>query len=207
MTDLYNDPQNFNIPLRQILLSLLIYKQNKYMKIKTRSVAVKLGLLTIVLASFATGAFAQATATATATATIVTPISISKTVDMNFGNVAVSAATAGTVVLSPAGVRTPTGGVTLPSTAVGTVTAASFTVSGTGTYTYAITLPSTATTITSGANTMTVSTFTSTPTPTGTLAAGGTQTLDVGATLNVAAGQAAGVYVSGTPFSVTVNYN
>jgi hypothetical protein len=53
---------------------------------------------------------------------------------------------------------------------------------------------------------MTASTFTSTPGPIGTLTAG-TQTLNVGATLNVAAAQPAGVYLSGTPFDVTVNYN
>lgn len=149
--------------------------------------------------------FAQSTASATATATIVTPISITKTVDMNFGNVAVQTANGGTVVLTPAGVHTVTGGVTIPST-TGTVTAASFSVTGQGVYTYAITLPSSALTITSGANTMTVSTFTSTPSGTGTLTAGA-QTLNVGATLNVAAAQPPGVYVSATPFDVTVNYN
>src|ERR1700722_5409895 len=42
--------------------------------------------------------FAQATATASASATIITPITIVKTIDMNFGNVAVSASLAGTVV-------------------------------------------------------------------------------------------------------------
>jgi hypothetical protein len=31
--------------------------------------------------------------------------------------------------------------------------------------------------------------------------------VNVGATLNVSAGQPSGVYVSGTPFDVTVNYN
>ena len=165
----------------------------------------KLILAALVMMVSASGAYAQATATATATATIVTPISIIKTVDMNFGNVAVQTATAGTAVLTPAGSRTSTGGVTLPATA-GTVTAASFTVNGQGAYTYAITLPSTALTITSGVNTMTVNAFTSTPSATGALTAG-TQTLTVGATLNVAAAQAPGVYVSGTPFSVTVNYN
>src|SRR3954469_12696318 len=97
-------------------------------------------LTTFMLAGIATSLHAQETATATATATIVTPISITKTVDMNFGNVAVQSTTGGTVVLTPAGVRTKTGGVTLPTTN-GTVTAASFTVTGTGNYTYAITLP------------------------------------------------------------------
>jgi hypothetical protein len=159
----------------------------------------------LLLSGFSISSFAQATATATASATIVTPISISKTVDMNFGNVAVQAATGGTVVMTPAGVRTQTGGVTLPAT-TGTVSAASFTVTGQGSYTYAITLPSSALTITSGSNTMTVSSFTSTPLGTGTLSAG-TETLTIGATLNVASAQAAGTYVSATPFNVTVNYN
>jgi hypothetical protein len=160
---------------------------------------------TLTFACLATTVRGQETATATATATIVTPISIVKDVDMNFGNVAVQSTTAGTVVLAPAGTRTRTGGVTLPTTA-GTVTAASFTVSGTSGYTYAITLPSTALTITSGANTMTVTTFTSDPSGTGTLTAG-EQVVNVGATLNVGAGQPAGTYVSATPFDVTVNYN
>ncbi|HBC79095.1 MAG TPA: hypothetical protein DCZ51_10735, partial [Bacteroidales bacterium] len=70
-----------------------------------------------------------------------------------------------------------------------------------------ITLPAAATTITSGANTMTVDTWTSSPSGTGTLSAGGSQALTVGATLNVGASQPAGTYVSGTPFTVTVNYN
>ena len=165
----------------------------------------KILMLALVMSGFAAEAFSQgATATATATATIVAPIAISKTVDMNFGNVAVNN-TAGTVVLSPAGARSVTGGCTLPATA-GTVAAASFTVTGTTGYTYAITLPSTPTTISFGGIDMTVSNFTSSPTPTGTLA-GGTSTLTVGATLNVGASQAAGLYVSGTPFTVRVDYN
>src|ERR1700734_1145333 len=145
---------------------------------------------TVVIAGFATSSFAQATATASASANIITPISIVKTVDMNFGNVAVSATTAGTAVLAPAGTRTTggAGGVTLPAT-TGTVAAASFTVSGQASYTYAITLPVSCT-ISSGSNTMAVNNFTSNPATTGALSAGGVQTLTVGATLNVAAAQA-----------------
>jgi len=138
----------------------------------------------------ASGSFAQSTASATATATIVTPISITKTIDMNFGNVAVQASTGGTVIMNPAGVRTPTGGVTLPAIA-GTVAAASFSVDGQGAYTYSITLPSTAVTLTNGANSMTANAFTSNPSGTGALTAGN-QVLNVGATLNVAAAQASG---------------
>jgi hypothetical protein len=162
---------------------------------------------TALFVAFSAIGFAQETATATATATIVTPISITKTVDMNFGNVAVQSTTGGTVVLAPAGTRTTTGAVTLPTIA-GTVTAASFTVDGQGSYTYAITLPSSAVTLDDGAShTMTVSSFTSNPSGTAGQLTTGTQTLKVGATLNVGAAQAAGVYVSGTPFNVTVNYN
>lgn len=157
---------------------------------------------------FSMSASAQDTDSATATATIVTPISIVKVNNMNFGNVAVSAATAGTVIMTPAGGTSKTGGVTLPATA-GTVSAASFTVSGQGAYTYAITLPTTDYTIThttTPASTMTVNAFTSTPTGTGALTSG-SQTLNVGATLNVDAGETAGTYTNATGFDVTVNYN
>jgi hypothetical protein len=148
---------------------------------------------------------AQASATATSSATIVTPITITKTSDMSFGNVAVSATTNGTVVMTPAGVRSATGGVTLPGTS-GTVSAASFTVNGQTGYTYAITLPTSLTITDGSANSMVVGSFTSTPTATGTLT-GGTETLNVGATLNVGLSQVPGVYTSATPFAVTVNYN
>ena len=168
---------------------------------KTRLFISTLALIT----SFSTSSYAQATATATATATIVSPISIIKNTDMSFGNIAVQAATGGTVVLAPAGTRTSTSGVTLPAT-TGTVTAAAFTVNGTGTYTYAITLPSTATlTRASGSETMIASSFTSNPSGTGALSSG-TQDIAVGATLTVAASQVSGVYTSGN-FNVTVNYN
>lgn len=169
----------------------------------------KIIILFVVLGGFAVSSFGQATATATSTATIVTPISIAKDVDMNFGNVAVKAA--GTVVLpaSSAPTRTFTGGITLPNV-TGTVAAAQFTVSGQNNYTYAITLPSTLTlTRASGSETMVVDNFVSTPTvaAAGTLSGTGSQTLYVGATLNVGAAQAAGVYENAAGFNVTVNYN
>jgi hypothetical protein len=151
---------------------------------------------------------AQSTTTATATATILTAISITKMVDMNFGNVSVQAQTGGTVILSTAGVRSATGGVTLPATG-GTVTAASFTVTGATMYTYSITLPTTPFTISlssKASSFMTVTAFQSTPSVTGILT-GGTQNLTIGATLNIPAAQPAGLYTSITGFPVTVNYN
>ncbi|MEI8007780.1 MAG: hypothetical protein WCI48_16350, partial [Bacteroidota bacterium] len=57
---------------------------------------IRITALAILLIGMSISTFAQVSATATASATIVTPIAIAKTVDMNFGNVAVSA-TAGTV--------------------------------------------------------------------------------------------------------------
>ena len=161
-------------------------------------------LAIVMVVSFSNKLMAQVTATATATATIITPIAITKTVDMNFGNVAVTSV-AGAVILAPAGTRTTTGGVTLPATAR-TVTAASFNVTGIEGYTYAITLPITDHTISNGTNNMIVNAFTSTPSGTGKLTAGA-QPVTVGATLNVGVAQVAGTYTSVTPFNVSVNYN
>ncbi|MEX6690009.1 DUF4402 domain-containing protein [Danxiaibacter flavus] len=161
-------------------------------------------LLTLALAGFTIASNAQSTASATSTATIVTPISITKNVDVSFGNIAVGAS-GGTVILATDGTRSTTGGVTLPTT-TGTVTAADFTVTGTDTYTFSITLPTTPVTLTraSGTETMDATAFTSTPSGSGTLSSG-TKDVKVGATLTVAASQAAGVYTSGD-FDVTVNY-
>jgi hypothetical protein len=157
--------------------------------------------LAVVMIAITANTFAQVSAPTTASATIVAPIAIIKNTDMNFGNVYVSATVAGTVVLAPAGTRSVTGGAGLPGVA-GTVSAATFVVTGTAGATYAITLPASVTL--TGPTTMTVDVFTSNPV-TGLLT-GGTQNLQVGATLNVAAAQATGVYTSAN-FNVTVNYN
>lgn len=149
---------------------------------------------------------AQVTAYAETSATIYTPIAITKTVDMNFGNVAVSPTIPGTVILAPAGTRTLTGGVTLPAV-TGTVTAADFTVTGEGTSTFSILIAPAEITLSNGSSTMTVDSFNSTPTPTGALV-GGTASVKVGGTLNVNAAQAGGLYTNeGDLLSVTVNYN
>ncbi len=108
--------------------------------------------LTVALAANSLDSYAQASASATAnaTATIVTPIAITKTSDLEFGNVAVSATTGGTVIIAPDGSRSSTGGVTLPTTSPITISAAAFTVTGTADYTYVITLPSATVTLTDG---------------------------------------------------------
>ena len=167
----------------------------------------KLSILLSLVAIFSIASFtakAQVKATAEASANIVGPISITKSVDLSFGNVAVSPTLAGTVVLGPASTRTKTGGVTLPVLA-GTVTAAKFTVAGEAGTTYSITLPA-AFTITGAGTPMTIDNFVSTPSATGSLASG-TEDIFVGGTLNVAAGQVSGLYTNTTDLVVTVNYN
>lgn len=165
---------------------------------------LKILIVFVAMVGYSVVSYAQSTASAT----IVTPISIAVVDNMNFGNVNASGV-AGSVALSTAGVRTPSGGVTLPAT-TGSVSAASFTVSGQANYTYAITLPTTLTITHSGGagtGTMTVNTFVSDPATTGTLDGTGNQTLNVGATLGVGMNQAAGTYTSGSTFNVTVAYN
>jgi uncharacterized protein DUF4402 len=164
---------------------------------------VALAFVTIGLLAAAT-ASAQNTATtsANATARIITPISLTKNTDMNFGDV-VASGSLGTVILSTAAARSTTGGASLGS-ATG-VTAGSFAVAGQPSATYAITLPASVTVDDGATHTMTVDTFNSNPSGTGALSGAGTQTLLVGATLHVGANQVAGSYTGS--FNVTVTYN
>jgi hypothetical protein len=167
----------------------------------------KLSILISLVALFSIASLtveAQVSAVAETSANIVGPISINKSIDLSFGNVAVSPTVAGTVILDPASARTKTGGVTLP-VITGTVTAAKFTVAGAAGTTYSITLPASVL-LTNGGNTMTVNAFTSTPTSTGSLATG-SEDIFVGGTLNVAAAQVSGLYTNATDLVVTVNYN
>ena len=163
-------------------------------------------------AVFSTSALAQQSSTAisTASTTIVAPIAISNVTPMAFGSFASGGA--GKLVLSSAGLRTPSGGVKV-TTVTGSPTAAEFTVSGQGSYAYTVTLPTTAytlsTTATGTVQTMDVDTFTSSlANGGGTLdATTGKQNFTVGATLNVKAAQVVGTYANTTGFNVTVNYN
>ncbi len=157
---------------------------------------------------FAVHTVAQTTSVASVTCNIVTPIALVKTVDMNFGNIAVSATISGTAVMDPSGTRTTggAGGVTFPAT-TGVVSPASFNVIGQPGYSFAITLPSGCLLSDGSSHTMLVNNFVSEPAITGTLDATGTQMLKVSATLNVDAGQAPGNYQNAGGVPVTVNYN
>jgi len=175
---------------------------------------VKILMLGFIALGFAFSSHAQnpqVQATATAEGTLITTISITKTVDMNFGNFSVKDDQAGTVVLDPAtGLRSKTLGVSLPTFDVGTVAVAEFLVEGQGAYTFAVEIPASGavTTITreGGSESMDVDSWTVYPASSWALS-GGEATIKVGATLHVPQEQAPGVYISGTPFVVKVNYN
>lgn len=175
-------------------------------------------VLTLALVSaFALGASAlgvnayAAVGTGVSTASVVPVITISASQrDLAFGRFLIDATVGGgTVVIAgtSAGTRTKTGtGLTLVTASPGS--SGQFTVTGDGGATYSIAVAQT-TALTSGANTMVSSLFTTTPTPTGTLSGttgtSGTQIVYIGATLTVAASQAAGLYTGA--YTVTVDYN
>jgi hypothetical protein len=165
-----------------------------------------IALFTILLVSLfaTTQAFSQTnpteSATADASATIIMPIAITNTDGLSFGNL-IASTSVGTATVSAT--STPTisyDGISAPATE-GDISAATFTVTGFSDSFYDITLP-TSTTISNGSATMTLNAFTHNASE---VLDGGTETFQVGATLNVAAEQAAGDY-SGT-FEVSVNYN
>jgi len=146
-----------------------------------------------------TQALAANAITGSASETIAAPISISETTGLSFGSIT-AGATAGTVVVSPAGGATYTG----VSNFGGGTSAAAFNVAGAANTAYSVTVDTTAS-LSDGVNSMSVTGIaTNLAGGSGTLSATGTAVVNVGATLNVAANQAAGAY-SGT-YNITVNY-
>lgn len=161
--------------------------------------------LFLLVIAFSAQGVAQVTASAGISATIVTPIGINKEVDLDFGNIA-PGTNPGTVMLKPDGSRVISGGASLPSV-TGTVSAATFEITGAPGYTYSITLPGEAVTLSNGTENMTVAQFTSQPAGNGMLGPSGSDEVAVGATISVGASQPLGDYLSNSPFPVMVNYN
>ena len=133
-----------------------------------------------------------------ATANVILPIGITKTADLNFGDVSHNNAI-GTVTVDTAGARTTGGAAT---TAGGTVTAAAFNVSGSGTKAYNITLPASSL-ISFGGTDITIDTYDDSAGGSSALV-GGADSFTVGATLNFVGTEGAGTY-TGT-FNVQVDY-
>ena len=179
------------------------------MKNITKIFAIALVALGFSATSFAQTVSPSSTATADATASILTPILITKNADLGFGTIGAVAGSASTVVVSNTGVRT-SATATLFTVASTPVTNARFTITGTPNALFAITLPATDVSLTStsvGATAMTIpaASWSSDLGVSSTILNTGSKVLNLGATLNVGAGQTAGTY-SGS-FDVTVAYN
>ena len=162
-----------------------------------------LGCAGLLLAAGNAQAASTAVTNVVTAATVVAPMTITAASTLNFGTFAGSAAL-GTVIIPTVAARSATGGVTLIATSAGA--ASGITVAGANGATFTVVYPTTPQNITSGGATMTISAFnTSLSGDAGTVGAGGSATFTIGATLNVAANQATGVY-SGT-YPITLTYN
>jgi hypothetical protein len=160
----------------------------------------------VMMAAFTTKIMAQTPQTVSniARAEVLSSIGLVAVNPLEFAGFSVGAL--GTVVLSPLGIRTSTGGVTLYTTSV-TPTAASYTLTGAPNTNYTIILPATDIGIVHVGNSavMLVNTFTcSYPLLVSTLSPAGADAFTVGATLHVLAAQVAGLYIGN--FNVTVAY-
>jgi Domain of unknown function (DUF4402) len=173
-----------------------------------KAAATALGLLSLAMAP---AAVAQVQ-TGSAKVAVVSRLSFINVEELEFGTL-LAGATAGTVVISPAGARTKTGGVTLVG---GTVQPARFAGRGTRNQTVLISLVNTPSTLqrVGGTETMTLDQLTLGSTPSAVLtttpqafritAPSGVFNFPIGGRLSVAANQVPGDYV-GT-FAVTLNY-
>ena len=174
-----------------------------------KTTVLKFFTLSVAIFAFSTISFGQNTSTASDVpvgATIITPLTItlSAGTQLQFGTIVADATSAVDVILSPDNAITTT------LTHLGENSVPTFDVTGEPLSVYSVTLPSATLTLThnnsetlDGTTTvLTVDTFTSNSTE--KLSASGKESFQVGATLNVAANQAGGVY-TGT-FDVTVAY-
>jgi len=173
-----------------------------------KTTVLKFFTLSVAIFAFTNISFGQSesTATADAGANIITPISITNTQGLDFGDI-VSQIDAFTVTMSASGARTDASGLTgdqspLLSTDAGNQ--ALFTITGEEDYKFSVTLPTSIELTATGATPMTVNNFTSNLNASNNTLTGGSVDLSVGATLNVNATQQAGAY-TGT-FDVTVAY-
>lgn len=137
-------------------------------------------------------------------ATVITPIAVAGNTPLSFGDI-VGTTAGGTITISTDGTRAASVNDLVMTSQSGTVSAAQFTVTGQDGYSYSLSVPSAAYAITNGATgTMDVDTFTTNES--GTLT-GGSEIVNIGATLTVGASQEAGNYTSPDGLSVTVQYN
>ncbi|WP_457422055.1 DUF4402 domain-containing protein [Roseateles sp. P5_E7] len=128
---------------------------------------------------------------------------LNNTAALSFG--AFTAGGGGSISVGTGGARMKTGSVILVNQG-GAASAAQFTITGTPNAMFDITLPVDGTVFLSdgASGSMALNGFVSSPAAVGVLSGGGTQQINVGATLSVGSSQATGSYTGS--FNVTVNY-
>lgn len=143
-----------------------------------------------------------ATTTSTVEVNVVLTINLVARNGIVFGDIS-SSSSPGTVTIGTDGSRTTSGGATVNTNTIGTP--ALYEVSGDPNAFYSITLPDSIVLTSAAGNKMTVSNFNSVPAANGQLDAGGSQNLNVGATLGVGSFQPFGAY-SGI-MATTIEYD
>lgn len=142
----------------------------------------------------------------TATVTSVSPLSITEVLSMDFGTVAGGSGT-GAVVMDTTGTRSIIGDGQIIATGPGT--AATFLVTGEPSQSYALSVIGPAILENASGQQITATAFTYNSS--GVLPVGGSDMIQIGATLNLGPLQAAGIYQTtiggGKPYLVTINYN
>jgi hypothetical protein len=165
-------------------------------------------LLTIILligCMIKANAQLTASATATVSATIISPIGTTKLEDLSFGRFSTNSKS-GSIALEDGGTLKVSGGIKLSENKE-TGEPAIFSITGdAGSYHISLQPEPIILKRKDGSETMKVSSFTISSS---SKAKGNTitETLAIGATLNVGASQAEGRYVTNTPFAVTVHFN
>jgi Mat/Ecp fimbriae major subunit len=158
---------------------------------------ISAGALATVALSTPALAAASNQASATATVNIVSPLTLTKNTDLNFGTIV--GPFAGQIVhVDTTGARNCAG-----LTCSGTVSAASFSLTGTANQAVVLTIPSSVTLNGSVSGTLNVDMSGDLP-PNPTLSAAGTAAFSIGGKLTIPAGTVDGVYSN--TFNVTANY-
>tara|TARA_R100000655_G_scaffold60688_1_gene99048 strand:- start:889 stop:1395 length:507 start_codon:yes stop_codon:yes gene_type:complete len=166
-----------------------------------RSFVKYLFSLLIFVSTYESVAQNSATATFTASVTIVEPITLQTTRNMNFADV--DAQYGGQVTLNTDDSRTANGGAILKNST--SATAANLKVSGQNGYAYSVQIPEQNIKLSNGSTEIILKDF-KTDIDTQTLDKD-TQTIKVGATLELQPGLDPGIYSSSTPIAVVVSYN
>ena len=170
-----------------------------------KTTVLKFFTLSVAIFAFSTISFGQNTdnATASAGANIISPLTITKVSDLHFGDLVPSTTESVTVVMGQSGTITSEAQYYLST---GTRSAASFKITGQPNHSYNIVADETVTLAGPSGSTMTL-TFDPNLSITGTtitMPSSGTETLNLGGSLVLAANQVSGTYT--VDFDVTVAY-